>query len=87
MAIQAITSEGVSFHSLNTSVYNAISTQETRLRGTVERIGQKEEGDITQGELLKAQQQSQMWTMLIDFQSTMNKLIADSMKGIIQKSG
>lgn len=87
MPISPIASEGVSFHSLNTSVYDAIRTHESRLRSTVERIGEKEEGDITQGELLKAQQESQMWTLLIDFQSTMNKLMADSLKSIIQKSG
>lgn len=72
---------------LNSTLMRSIGAQETQLRGMVTALGGKEEGAVTQGELLMLQQRMQQWTMMIELQATVTKLMADSLKSIIQKSG
>ncbi|HLU79774.1 EscF/YscF/HrpA family type III secretion system needle major subunit [Yanghanlia caeni] len=77
---------GLNFNAINNTIYNSIRTQETRLRDTISSLNTNSDGNISQTDLLKLQQQTQQWTMMIELQSTITKQIADSLKGIIQKS-
>jgi type III secretion protein F len=49
-------------------------------------MGSNADGSVSQAQMLQMQQQIQQWTMMIDIQSTITKQIADSLKGVIQKS-
>ena len=41
----------------------------------------------TTADLLLLQQQMQQWSMMVELNSTLIKVVADAMKGVIQKSG
>jgi len=87
MALNGLTgSAGLNFNNLNNAIYNSISTQEAKLRETIESLGKDADGNVSQTDLLKLQQETQQWTMMIELQSTLTKQIADSLKGIIQKA-
>ncbi len=74
--------EGISFSVINDTMVNAINTQETSLRATIQSAG----NNPTTTQLLSLQQQIQQWTILTDLQATLSKTIADAMRGVIQKS-
>jgi type III secretion protein F len=87
MAINGLTgSSGLNFNSVNNSIYDSIRTQESNLQSTLSSMGNNADGSVSQAEMLQMQQQIQQWTMMIDIQSTITKQIADSLKGVIQKS-
>lgn len=87
MALNGLSgSAGPNFNSVNDTIYNSIRTQESKLRDTISGISTDADGNVSQTDLLMLQQQTQQWTMMIDLQSTLTKQIADSLKGIIQKS-
>ncbi|KGD93682.1 MULTISPECIES: EscF/YscF/HrpA family type III secretion system needle major subunit [Achromobacter] len=87
MALNGLTgSSGLNFNSVNSTIYDSIRTQETNLQATLSSMRTNADGSVSQAELLKMQQQVQQWTMMIDIQSTITKQIADSLKGVIQKS-
>ncbi|HCT9233388.1 EscF/YscF/HrpA family type III secretion system needle major subunit [Alcaligenes sp. Marseille-Q7550] len=77
---------GVSFNTLNNTIYNSILSQESRLSSQISGVSAKGDGDISQTDMLKLQQEINKWTIMIDLQSTMAKQISDSIKGVIQKS-
>lgn len=79
-------SAGLNFNALNDTIYNSIRSQESKLRSTISSISTDADGNISQTDLLKLQQQTQQWTMMIELQSTITKQISDSLKGVIQKS-
>ncbi len=79
-------SAGMNFNTINDTIYKSIRTQENRLRNTVTGIGADADGNVSQTDLLKLQQEIQQWTIMIDLQSTITKHISDSLKGVIQKS-
>lgn len=79
-------SAGLNFNAINDTIYKSIATQESKLRNTISGISTDADGNVSQTDLLKMQQETQQWTMLIDLQSTITKQIADSLKGVIQKS-
>ena len=87
MAISELSgSAGLNFNTVNNTIYAALQTQETRLRATLASIQSDADGNVSQADLLRMQQQVQQWTMMVDIQSTITKQIADSLKGVIQKS-
>ena len=87
MAISELSgSAGLNFNAVNNTIYAALQTQETRLRTTLASIQSDSDGNVSQADLLRMQQQVQQWTMMVDIQSTITKQIADSLKGVIQKS-
>lgn len=87
MALNGLTgSSGLNFNAVNSTIYDSIRTQETNLQATLSSMRTNADGSVSQAELLKMQQQVQQWTMMIDIQSTITKQIADSLKGLIQKS-
>lgn len=88
MALNGLSgSSGLNFNNLNNTIYNGIRSQEARLRDTIANLSTDADGNVSQTDLLRLQQQTQQWTMMIDLQSTLTKQIADALKGIIQKSG
>ncbi|MGY6268532.1 EscF/YscF/HrpA family type III secretion system needle major subunit [Achromobacter denitrificans] len=87
MALSGLTgSSGLNFNTINSTIYDSIRTQESNLRATLSSMRTNADGSVSQAELLKMQQQVQQWTMMIDIQSTITKQVADSLKGVIQKS-
>jgi len=87
MALNGLSgSAGLNFNSINNTVYDSIRSQEGRLRNTISNISTDADGNISQADLLKLQQETQQWTMMIELQSTLTKQIADSLKGVIQKA-
>jgi len=87
MALNGLTgSSGLNFNKLNDTIYSSIRAQENRLRDTIASISTDADGNISQTDLLKLQQEVQQWTMLIELQSNLTKQIGDSLKGIIQKA-
>lgn len=87
MALNGLTgSSGLNFNAVNDTIYESIRTQESRLRDTISNLSTDADGNISQADLLMLQQQTQQWTMMIELQSTITKQIADSLKGVIQKS-
>ncbi|WP_313625282.1 EscF/YscF/HrpA family type III secretion system needle major subunit [Achromobacter sp.] len=87
MAINGLTgSSGLNFNSVNSTIYDSIRTQETNLQSTLASMQTNADGSVSQAQMLQMQQQIQQWTMMIDIQSTITKQIADSLKGVIQKS-
>ena len=87
MAINGLTgSSGLNFNTVNSTIYDSIRTQETNLQSTLANMGTNADGSVSQAQMLQMQQQIQQWTMMIDIQSTITKQIADSLKGVIQKS-
>lgn len=77
---------GLSLNQVNTTIFQGLRAQETRLRDTLAQIGSK--GDaVDQTDMLRMQQQVQQWTMLVEIQSTITKQISDSIKSVIQKAG
>ncbi|OZI39921.1 type III secretion protein [Bordetella genomosp. 5] len=87
MAISGLSgSSGLNFNTINDTLYQGIRSQETQLRSTLSTLGTNADGTVNQADLLAMQQQVQQWTMMIDIQSTITKQVADSLKGVIQKS-
>lgn len=87
MALNGLSgSAGLNFNAVNNTIYNGIRSQESKLRDTIAGLQADADGNISQADLLMLQQQTQQWTMMIELQSTMTKQIADSLKGVIQKS-
>ncbi|SEJ51435.1 EscF/YscF/HrpA family type III secretion system needle major subunit [Achromobacter sp. NFACC18-2] len=87
MALNGLTgSSGLNFNSVNSTIYDSIRTQETNLQSTLANMQTNADGSVSQAQMLQMQQQIQQWTMMIDIQSTITKQIADSLKGVIQKS-
>jgi type III secretion protein F len=87
MSLNGLTgSAGLNFNAVNDTIYNSIRTQESKLRDTISSISTDADGNVSQTDLLKLQQQTQQWSMMIELQSTITKQISDSLKGIIQKS-
>ncbi|MFJ3463714.1 EscF/YscF/HrpA family type III secretion system needle major subunit [Achromobacter spanius] len=87
MALNGLTgSSGLNFNSVNSTIYDSIRTQETNLQSTLASMQTNADGSVSQAQMLQMQQQIQQWTMMIDIQSTITKQIADSLKGVIQKS-
>ncbi|MNT22643.1 Type III secretion needle MxiH like protein [compost metagenome] len=79
-------SSGLSFNYLNGTVLTAMQAQETKLKNSIAGLQTSADGNVNPMDLLMVQQQVQQWTMMTDIQSTMAKQLADSMKGVIQKS-
>ena len=87
MALNGISnSTEINFNNLNSTIYSRLSTQETELRNTLNTISVDSDGNVSQADLLKMQQQLQQWSIMIDLQSTMTKQIGDSLKAVIQKA-
>lgn len=87
MAINGLSgSSGLSFNTVNSTIYDSIRTQESNLQSTLANMNTNADGSVSQAQMLQMQQQIQQWTMMIDIQSTITKQIADSLKGVIQKS-
>ncbi|MEI2417087.1 EscF/YscF/HrpA family type III secretion system needle major subunit [Orrella sp. JC864] len=87
MALNGLTgSSSLNFNNLNNSIYNSLRTQETRLNQTLSSIGTNADGQVSQADMLRMQQQIQQWSMLIEIQGTITKQIADSLKSVIQKA-
>jgi len=87
MALNGISnSTEINFNNLNSTIYSSLSTQETALRNTLNTISVDSDGNVSQADLLKMQQQLQQWSIMIDLQSTMTKQIGDSLKAVIQKA-
>lgn len=78
-------SSGLSLNQINRTIYQGLSTQESRLRDTLSRIGGAD-GSVTQTDMLRMQQEIQQWSILVDIQSTITKQLSDSIKGVIQKA-
>lgn len=80
-----MSTNGLSFESINSTVYNAVQSRENDLRSRIEAIGSQENpGSL---DLLLMQQEVQQWSMMIQIQSTLVKELGDAMKGIVQKAG
>ena len=75
-------SGGVNFSYLFDKVGAVVQTSETGLRSKLDGLGE----NPTQKDLLDMQVGLQKWTMLIQLQSTINKELADALKGIVQKA-
>ena len=87
MALNGLTgSSGLTFNSVNSTIYDSIRSQESNLQTTLSNLRTNADGSVSQADMLKMQQQVQQWTMLIEIQSTITKQIADSLKGVIQKA-
>ncbi len=86
MTISFAGSSGMNFNTLNDTIYSSLRSQENKLVNSVSNISKDADGNISQTDLLKLQQETQQWTIMIDLQSTITKQISDSLKGVIQKS-
>ncbi|MFY0478495.1 EscF/YscF/HrpA family type III secretion system needle major subunit [Achromobacter marplatensis] len=80
-------SSSLSFNYINETIFTGMKAQEDKLKTTLAGLGATGDGNLNPTQLLQVQQQVQQWTMMTEIQSTMAKQLADSMKGIIQKSG
>jgi len=74
---------GVTFDTINSTLYNVVQTKEQDLRTQISALGPSP----TTADLLNMQSQLQQWTMLVQVQSTVVKELSDALKGIVQKSG
>lgn len=79
-------STGVTFTTVNNTISSALQTQETRFKATLSSMQTDADGNISQIDLLRMQQQMAQWSLLIETQSTVIKQIADALKAVIQKS-
>jgi len=86
MALPGTSGSGLNFNLVNNTIYNAITTQETNLQNTLNSIQTDADGNITTADMLKIQQQTQQWSLLVDMQSTITKTISDALKTVIQQS-
>ncbi len=87
MALDGLSnSTEINFNNLNSAIFSSLSTQETSLKATMNTISVDSDGNVSQSDLLKMQQQLQQWSIMIDLQSTMTKQIGDSLKAVIQKA-
>lgn len=87
MAINGLSgSSSLNFNNLNNTIYDSLRTQETRLNRTLSAIGSNADGEVSQADMLRMQQEIQQWTMMVEIQSTITKQIADSLRGVIQKA-
>lgn len=75
-------SGGINFSYLTDKIGSVLSTAETALQTKIDSLGP----NPTQKDLLDMQVGLQKWTMLIQLQSTINKELADALKGVIQKA-
>lgn len=62
----------------------ALNTRETKLRASIDAVGQKESPSTV--DMLDLQQQVQQWSMMIQVVSTLAKEVTDALKGVVQKS-
>ncbi|HLU14358.1 MAG TPA: EscF/YscF/HrpA family type III secretion system needle major subunit [Burkholderiaceae bacterium] len=76
---------GLSLNQINRTIYQGLSTQESRLRDTLSRIGGAD-GSVSQTDMLRMQQEIQQWSILVDIQATITKQLSDSIKSVIQKA-
>ena len=87
MALDGLSnSTEINFNNLNSAIFFFFITQETSLKATMNTISVESDGNVSQSDLLKMQQQLQQWSIMIDLQSTMTKQIGDSLKAVIQKA-
>ncbi len=87
MALTALTdTSAVTFNAINDTIYSAVSAGEVRLRATLNNLQRDADGNVSQADMLRMQQDISKWTMMIEIQSTITKQVSDSIKGVIQKS-
>lgn len=75
-------SGGINFSYLDEKIGSALSTAESELQAKIDGLGP----NPTQKALLDMQVGLQKWTMFVQLLSTINKELADALKGIIQKA-
>jgi hypothetical protein len=73
----------VSFASINDDVMVNAQDIDTHLRQLMDGLG----SNPSTYDMLKMQQETQRWSMMVELQSQLTKTCADTMKSIIQKSG
>ncbi|WJF89325.1 EscF/YscF/HrpA family type III secretion system needle major subunit [Paraburkholderia bonniea] len=61
----------------------SVDSAEADLQSTLNALGKSP----TEGDLLKAQQKLQTWSMDVSMDATVIKEIGDTLKGVIQKAG
>ena len=79
-------SSTVTFNTINDTLYSAVSAGENRLRTTLNNLQRDADGNVSQADLLRMQQEVSKWTMMVELQSSITKQVSDSLKGVIQKS-
>lgn len=77
-----MTTGGLTFTAINSTIAEATRTRETKLRETISTLGDS----ASTGDMLKMQQEVQQWSMFTQIQSTIVKELSDAMKGVIQKA-
>lgn len=68
---------------INQTVGAALNRREADLRSTLEGMGE----NPSTKDMLLMQQSVQMWTLLVNLQSTIVKEMSEAMKGVIQRAG
>lgn len=67
---------------IDTTFSSKIATADTNISTSITNMGT----NPTTQELLAIQRQIQLWSMLVDLQSTLTKSTVDTMKSVIQKT-
>lgn len=87
MAINSFgSSTDVTFNNINSAIYSSLNAQEAKVQNTLNNVSTDADGNVSQTDLLKLQQELQQWTLMTDLLSTMTKQVGDSLKSIVQKA-
>ena len=81
--INGIDTKSITFSGINNAVLTNVQIKEDALKTAIETLG----SNPTTQDLLVLQQKMQEWSMLVELQSTLAKTTAETMKGVIQKTG
>ena len=73
----------MTFNAISSTIAQVASTRESSLKTTISEMGD----NPSPGDLLKVQQEVQLWTMFTQIHSTLIKELGDILKSIIQKVG
>ena len=76
----------LTFTSLTGSMSNAISQQESQLQTTLQQI-QADGSNVSQGTLVAFQARLQLWSSLIQMESSIVKVYGDTMKQVVSNMG
>jgi type III secretion protein F len=66
---------------VHSTISGSINTADSAVAESIASLG----SSPTQQQLLSVQMQMQTWTLLVQFAATMQKEVADALKGIVQK--
>lgn len=73
----------LSFANISTNVGSHVATKEGNLNTYITNLG----ADPSTSDLINMQRHITEWSVIVDLNSTLNKTLADTMKGVVQKSG